>query len=343
MISKTTVMGGTTTTVQVAVISHGLMGMTWTPRSLSDTQCFESIKAGIDQLPPGVKMILNAGEFYATDLGPRNLELLARFFDANPSYADKVFLSVKGGTAPGTLTADSSPENLTRSIDAINGALRGTKTLDLFEPARLDGKNPVEDIAATLKTFVEQGKCSYVGLSECSAESLRRACKVVPIASAEIEVSLWSYEEETRKVIATAKELGVAIHAYSPIGRGLLTGTIQSLTDLPDGDMRSHFTRFADGNLEHNLKSVAQFKEIATKKGITPAQLAIAWVRSLGDHVIPLAGSSHKDRTLENLQAGEVELTAQELEDIQKVMNIQDIKGGRYNDNLTAAQLHLWG
>lgn len=346
MVQNTAKLGGTASGITVAKIAQGLMMMTLRDpkHPLSDEEAFESIKAGVDACPPGAKMFLNSGEFYSYDFSTANLQLLARFFEKYPDYADKTFLSVKGAIGksvgkPGG--PDTSPENLRRSVDTINGALRGTKKLDLFECARVDQKYPIEDTIKALAALVQEGKFSHIGMSECKAETLRRAHAVHPIAVVEIEVSLWSYEEETKKVIATAKELGVAVAGYSPLGRGFLTGSIKSTSDLSDGDYRRMLTRFKDEYIKENIAIVEELKALAAKRNITPAQLAIAWVASLGDHVIPLPGSSSKKRTLENLAAGDIVLTDADKGQIDKILSSHQVKGDRYFGNDAGA--HLWG
>ncbi|OCH95019.1 aldo/keto reductase [Obba rivulosa] len=338
---KTAKLGGTASNITVAKVAHGLMTMTWTPNPVPDEQAFEAIKAGIDALPAGVKMVLNSGEFYAQDFGTGNLELVARFFEKYPEYAERTFLSVKGGVKRGFPQPDSSPENLRASVDNINAALRGTKKLDLFECARVDHNYPIEDTIKVLSEFIKEGKFDHIGMSECSAATLRKAHAVHPITIVEIEVSPWSYEEETEKVIATARELGISVAAYSPLGRGFLTGAIKSIDDIPEGDMRRHFSRFQPENFKWNLKLVDELKAIA-EKNITPAQLCIAWVSSLGPHVLPLPGSSHKKRTLENLAGGDFELTPEEEAEINAAISRHEVKGARYTD-ADPKVLHLWG
>jgi len=338
MVQQTTKLGGTASGVTVAKVAHGLMMMTWKD-PLPDEQCFDAIKAGIDALPAGTKMLLNSAEFYGPNHSIANLELLARFFEKNPDYADKAFLSVKGalrGFAP-----DSSPEGLRRSVDAINAALRGTKKLDAFECARVDPKRPIEETIKDLAVLVKEGKFDHIGMSECSAATLRRANAVHPIAAVEIEVSPWSYEEETKKVISTAAELGIAVVAYSPLGRGFLTGQIRSINDLAEDDLRRRLTRFKDEYIKHNIALVDSLKAIAEKKQITPAQLCIAWVGALGPHVIPLPGSSHKKRTLENLAGGNVLLSEQDMAEINDAISKHEVKGDRYFGKPEMA--HLWG
>ncbi|KAI0818943.1 aldo/keto reductase [Irpex lacteus] len=295
-IKNITTLGGTASNVKVAKVAHGLMMMTWTPTPVPDEQCFEAIKAGVDLLPPGVKMMLNSGEFYAQDFGTANLELLSRFFEKYPEYADKTFLSVKGGLdmSSGHLDFNGSLEGLKRSLNKCNAALRSKKHIDLYELARVDNNRPIEEVIRNCKTLVDEGLFDHIGLSEVNAETLKRANAVHPITAVEIEVSPWSIEEETKKVLATAAELGVTVAAYSPLGRGFLTGQIKTLDDLPQGDMRSRFTRFNNPEVfAHNLKLVDNLKAVAEKKGVTPAQLTLAWVANLHPRlVVPIPGSS---------------------------------------------------
>ncbi|KAI0079967.1 aldo/keto reductase [Panus rudis PR-1116 ss-1] len=342
MVQNTTTLSGTASNVVVGKVAHGLMMMTWRAQPVSDEEAFEAIKAGIDALPAGAKMLLNSGEFYANDLGPANLELISRFFEKYPEYADKAFLSVKGGGRDRQMVVDSSPENLRRSVLACKAALRGKKKIDLFESCRVDHNYPIEEVMQTLKGLVAEGHFDHIGISECSAATLRRAAKVAPIAAVEIEVSPWSYEEETKKVLETAKELDIAVVAYSPLGRGYLTGTIKSPDDLPEGDMRRRFTRFKEEYFKANYAIVDALKGIAEKKKVTPAQLCIAWVGSLGKKVIPLPGSSNAKRTLENLAGGDIELSDEEQKEIFSIIEKFEVKGDRYN-GMDPKVLHLWG
>jgi len=170
---------------------------------------------------------------------------------------------------------------------------------------------------------------------------LRRANSVHPIAAVEIEVSPWSYEDETKKVIETAKALNVAVVAYSPLGRGVFTGTITKPEDISADSNLSRFTRFKPDNLRQNLTMVNALAQIALRKSITPAQLSISWVSSLGQHVIPLPGSSRAKRTIENLAAADVELSAEDLKEISEIMATHEVKGDRYFGNDKA--ILLWG
>ncbi|KAI0753711.1 aldo/keto reductase [Fomes fomentarius] len=331
--------------ITVGRIGHGLMMMTWRDPnvSLPDEEAFETIKAGVDALPPGVKMMLNSGEFYGNGFSTANLELLSRFYAKYPEYADRTFLSVKGGLKPGAYGIDGSPEQLRRSVEIINAKLGGIKKMDLFETARVPDNVPLEDLVKTLAQLKDEGHFQHIGLSEASAATLRRAHAVHPISVIEIEVSLWSYEEETKKVIETAKELGVTIAAYSPLGRGFLTGTLKSPKDLTANDIRHRLTRFKEDVFQHNIALVDSVKAIAERKGVTPGQLALAWVISRGPHVVPIPGSSNKKRNLENIAAGNVVLTDAELAEIDDILAKIPIKGGRYFDEVDQKTLHLWG
>ncbi|KZW00681.1 Aldo/keto reductase [Exidia glandulosa HHB12029] len=328
---KTTHLGGTASDIVTPTIGHGLMNMTWKPTPVPDEQCFESMKATIDALPPGAKAFFNSAEFYGMPPNlTANLDLVARYFDKYPEHRDKVFISVKG--AIGAAAPDNSEESIRRSVDKINAKLRG-KRLDLFEPVRIDKKVSVEDMMKTLVQLVKEGKFDHIGLSEISADTLRRAHKIYPISVVEIEVSPCTYYDNNKQVIALAKELGVAIAAYSPLGHGFLTAAIKKPTDLEEGDLRRSFSRFQEEAFKANWAIVEKLSKIAEKKGITPAQLSLAWVVSRGDHVIPIPGSSHVERTLENAAAGDVELTPEEIKEIDDIIASTEIQGGRYRGN----------
>ncbi|KAJ6588747.1 aldo/keto reductase, partial [Mycena capillaripes] len=329
MVFNTTHLGGTANDIVVGRVSHGLMMMSRDPETTDDEACFAAIKAGVDRLPAGTKMFINSAEFYSNSWGPQNLELLNRFYTKYPEYADKTFLSVKG--AMRGMQPDSSMEYLRKCMDNVARALGPHKKMDLYQPARVDRTIPIEETMANLVVLLKEGHFSHIGLSECSAATLRRAHAVHPVTAAEIEVSVWAYEEETKKVIETARELNISVLAYSPIGKGFLTGKLTSIADLPANDWRAHLSRTKDGNLDHNLRLVSALPALAEKKGVTPAQLAIAWVAALGPHVIPLPGSSRAERTLENCAAGDITLSTEETAALTKMAEAAqaEVKGDR--------------
>ncbi|KDN49376.1 hypothetical protein RSAG8_02078, partial [Rhizoctonia solani AG-8 WAC10335] len=319
-------------------IGHGLMTMTWLIGSLPDEQCFASIKAGIDAAPPGVKVFLNSGEFYGLALQTANLELLNRFFTKYPEYSQRTFLSVKGAMIVDErgFTPDCSAAGIERSINNIIEKLGPNKKLDLFQPSRIDPNVSIEEMMATLNKYVESGKIGSIGLSECTAATLIRASKAGSVAAVEIEVSFWAYEEETRKVIATAHELGVIVAAYSPLGRGFLTGKVE----LAKQDYRNHFPRFQGEAAKNNMKLVEALKAIAERKNITPAQLCLAWVCSLGPHVVPIPSSTRAERTRENLAAAPIVLTEGDHADIDRALELNPVFGDRWN---AVGMKQVWG
>ncbi|KAG9002793.1 hypothetical protein FRB94_004739 [Tulasnella sp. JGI-2019a] len=334
-------LGGTASHVEIYKIGFGLMMMTWVnPIPISDEQAFETIKTAISSVPRGQKLFINSSEFYGTNPREANLHLIARFFDKYPELADRTFLSVKGGVGANDLAPDSSADNLCRSVDACNAALNGKKRMDLFECARIDPRVSVEDTMRTLKQLVKEGKFDHIGLSEVSAETVERANKIVGVAAVEIEVSPWSYEEETKKVIATTQKLGISVVAYSPLGRGFLTGKLKK-SDLAEGDMRGHLSRLRDDVVDHNQKIVDTIVAMAEKKNVTAAQLCLAWVTSLGSQIVPIPGSGKAERVKENLEAGAIILSEEEIEEISGLMDKHPVKGGRYADGPTDA--YLWG
>ncbi|KAG8939270.1 hypothetical protein FRC04_006734 [Tulasnella sp. 424] len=340
--SLSTTLGGSASNVRISKAGLGLMLLTWVPNPVPDEQAFAAIKAAIDLVPTDQKLFINSAEFYGHEPLTANLDLLARFFTKYPELADRTFLSVKGGTSgPALRTVDGSPENLRRSVDAINKALDGKKRLDLFECARVDPNIPIEQTMETLKGLVKEGKFDHIGVSEISAESLKKAASVAPIAAVEIEVSPWSYEEETKKVIATCAELKIPVAAYSPLGRGFLTGQLKK-EDLPEGDIRLHFARFQDEALAHNQKIVDALAAIAEKKGLTNAQLCLAWVSNLGPQIVPIPGSSKVHRVQENFVGCNIKLSEEEVDSIKAAIEDIGVKGGRYL-GLSKEQEYRWG
>ncbi|EIM86405.1 aldo/keto reductase [Stereum hirsutum FP-91666 SS1] len=343
MSKATFTLGGPAAGTKISKIGHGLMYMTWVPNPVPDEQCFEAMKAGMDTLPPGTKMVLNSADFYGFNPPEANLELIARFFEKYPEYSEKAFLVVKGGFKMGT-GPELSLEALRASAQNTLSKLRGTHPIDVFEPARMDQANyPLEDVMRSLKALQEEGLIKGVGLSEVSGETVRRAAKILPIVTCEIDISLWSYEKETQNVIDACKENNVAVLAYAPLSSGILSGKIKKTEDVPEGDLRHHFGRFTEDAMTNNAAIVEALKVLAVKKGCTLAQLCIAWVAALGAHVIPIPGSSKAERTVENAAAGEIALTAEDLKEIDAVLEKYPVHGVRHIIGVPKEALHLWG
>ncbi|MBC6605958.1 aldo/keto reductase [Hymenobacter sp. BT188] len=214
---------------------------------------------------------------------------------------------------------------------ACEGSLRrlGTDYIDLYYQHRVDPSTPIEDTVGAMSRLVEEGKVRHLGLSEASAETVRRANAVHPIAALQSEYSLWSRDPEDG-VLAACRELGVSLVAYSPLGRGFLTGQIQRFDDLDADDYRRNTPRFQGENFQRNLDVVARIKEMATQKNCTPGQLALAWVLAQGDDIVPIPGTKRIKYLEENLGALEVQLSAAELAQIDEIAPQSAIAGLRY-------------
>jgi aryl-alcohol dehydrogenase-like predicted oxidoreductase len=276
---------------------------------------------------------LDTAEIY----GPyKNEELLGRFLREIPR--DRVIVATKFGfrIAPGGIrSVDSSPENVQR---ACEGSLKrlGIETIDLYYQHRVDPKVPIEATVGAMAKLVSSGKVRMLGLSEASPETVRRAAKVHPIAALQSEYSLWSREVEANGVLATCRELGITFVPYSPLGRGFLTGGIQKLEDLDPTDWRRTNPRFGEKALQENLKLAAAVKELAGEKGVTPAQLALAWVLAQGQDVIPIPGTKRLRYLEDNMGALRVNLTESDRKKIAERVAQFQIVGERYTPDMMA-------
>ena len=226
-------------------------------------------------------------------------------------------------------TISGHPDHVHRACNASLDRL-GVDHIDLYYQHRVAADVPVEETWGAMAELVAAGKVRHLGISEPSAESLRRAAAVHPVAAVQSEWSLWSREVE-EEILPLCRELGAGLVAYSPLGRGFLTGTVTSTADLGETDFRRELPRFDDGNLQHNLDLVAQVRAMATDRGVTPAQLALAWLLAQGDDVVPIPGTSKASRVEENVAAVAVELTDDELAAIQAVF-ADGVAGARYRD-----------
>ncbi|KAK4056203.1 hypothetical protein OIO90_002644 [Microbotryomycetes sp. JL221] len=316
--------------VNVGVIGYGSMNLTWKPTQTPDEQAMQCL---IDSIEQGSNMI-NAGEFYGVPPHQSaNLELMSRFFAKHPEYADQVFLSVKGGIDLSKFAPDSSEQGLRKSITNINNLLTsqgGKKKMDLFECARVDKTIPIEETMATLIKLRDEGHFKYIGLSEVSAQTIRRAAAIAPIAAVEVEYSLAALDIESNGVLDACKELNIPIVAYSPIARGLLSGSITSEEHIPEGDHRRHYDKFVGDNLKQNLKLVESVKAFAQQKKATPTQIAIAWLLHQSPLIIPIPGSTRPEGVAEALGATQINLSDAELEQIRGILDENPVKGKRY-------------
>lgn len=269
--------------------------------------------------------LIDTAEIY----GPfTNEELVGK---AIKDRGDDVVLATKfgmvshAGGGPGKL--DSSPANIRT---AIEGSLQrlGTDRIDLYYQHRVDPKTPVEDTVGALAELVTEGKIRHIGLSEAAPDTIRRAHAVHPITALQSEYSLWTRDPEP-KVLPVLRELGIGLVAYSPLGRGFLTGEIRSTDDFADDDSRKTNPRFTGDNFQRNLRAVDEVKAIATEVGATPAQVALAWVLAQGDDIAPIPGTKRVSRVEENTAADSVQLSPEQID---KLTNITPAAGEHHSE-----------
>src|SRR5215216_4657240 len=210
----------------------------------------------------------------------------------------------------------------------------GVETIDLYYQHRVDPETPIEETVGAMAELVQEGKVRYLGLSEAGAETIRRAVEVHPISALQTEYSLWERSVE-QEILPTVRELGIGFVAYSPLGRGFLTGRIRRFEDLPEGDFRRSSPRFQGENFEKNLELVDRVKEIANEKGVAASQLALAWLLHQGEDIVPIPGTKRREYLEENVAAVGITLTDEELRRIDEVAPKGAASGERYSDMST--------
>ena len=231
----------------------------------------------------------------------------------------------------GSQTLNGRPEYVRRACDASLQRL-GIDTIDLYYQHRVDRTVPIEETVGAMAGLVDAGKVRYLGLSEAAAATVRRAHAVHPISAVQSEYSLFARDVED-SVLPALRELGVGFVAYAPLGRGLLTGTVRGAQDLPAGDVRrARFPRFQDENLDANVRLAGEVARIAASKGVTPAQLALAWLLHQGDDVVPIPGTKHSARLEENAGAAQITLTADDLAALDSAVPRAEVRGARHWD-----------
>ncbi|HYL71478.1 MAG TPA: aldo/keto reductase [Candidatus Dormibacteraeota bacterium] len=231
----------------------------------------------------------------------------------------------------GSQTVNGRPEYVRRACDASLQRL-GIDTIDLYYQHRVDRGVPIEETVGAMAGLVDAGKVRYLGLSEAGAATVRRAHAVHPISAVQSEYSLFARDVED-SVLPALRELRIGFVAYAPLGRGLLTGTVRGSQDLPAGDVRrARFPRFQDENLDANVRLAGEVARIAASKGVTPAQLALAWLLHQGDDVVPIPGTKHSARLEENAAAAEITLTSDDLAALDSAVPLAEVRGARHWD-----------
>lgn len=291
--------------LQVGRLGLGAMGMSvaYAVGGFDDAESIRTIHRAIDL---GVTLI-DTAEVYGPFV---NEELLAR---ALQGRRDQVVLATKFGliSHTGRDGLDSSPDSIRVAVD---GSLKrlATDRIDLYYQHRLDRGTPIEDTVGALAELVAAGKIRHIGLSEVGVDTIRRAHAVHPITAVQSEYSLWTRDQENA-ILPALRELGIGFVAYSPLGRGFLTGAIRSTAEFPDSDYRKTNPRFFDENFQHNLNSADELREISAEIGATAAQVALAWLLAKGADIVPIPGTKRVTRLEENVGADSVELTPEQL------------------------------
>lgn len=313
---------------QIGPVGFGLMGLTRANGTLRQEEAFAAMDAALEN---GANY-WNGGEFYGTP-EYNSLHLLRDYFSKYPEKASKVTLAIKGARVPGTLKFEGSEKGVRRSVDECNRVLAGTKTVDIFECARVDSETPIEETMRVLGQLVKEGKIKGIGLSEVKADTIRRAAKVQPIAQVEVELSLWSPDILYNGVVSTCAELGIVIIAYAPLSRGGLTA------DLPENeqDLPPHlkmYPRFQGAALQANRQLTLEVQKLAAKKGCTVPQIAIGWVRAQSERhgsgvIIPVPGAERPEWVAENCKV--VDLAEEDLHGLGDIVKRIPIQGGRYS------------
>jgi len=313
--------------LKVSEMGLGCMGMSEFYGKGDDAESIRVIHAALDA---GVNF-LDTADMY----GPFTNEMLVG--KAIKDRRDKVVLATKFGNVRGPngerLGVNGKPDYVRKSCDASLKRL-GVDHIDLYYQHRVDTTVPIEETIGAMAELVAAGKVRFLGMSEASPATIRRAHKVHPVTALQTEYSLWSRDPEG-EILDTVRELGIGFVPYSPLGRGFLTGAFQKPEDIPEDDFRRHHPRFQGENFYKNLEVVKKVKELAAEKHATPGQIALAWVLAQGDDIVPIPGTKHEKYLRENIAAAEIVLTKDDLVRLDEAAPKGATTGERYADMST--------
>ncbi len=312
--------------LQVSPIGLGCMGMSFSYYPFPEKEdAINLIGKAVEQ---GVNFF-DTAEVY----GPYvNEELVG---EALEPYRDKVIIATKFGfniQDGKSIGVNSKPEQIRKAVEGSLNRLR-VDVIDLLYQHRVDPNVPIEDVAGTVKDLIKEGKVKYFGLSEAGAQTIRRAHAIQPVSALQSEYSLWTRQHE-KEIIPTIEELGIGLVAYSPLGKGFLTGKIDANTKFQLGDFRNTLPRFTEDARKSNQALLDLIDEYAKAKNATPAQIALAWVLAQKPWIVPIPGTTKLHRLKENIGAATIEFTTEELKQIEEVSSHIKIEGGRYPEAL---------